>query len=170
MLEALLQFALKIMPKPIQTLFYRYESALRYCYYGAWTTLLSIITKLVGEWLFGLGGYTMEQDIPNMLNTTISWVICVTFAFAVNKKYVFMSKTDTKAALLREAGAFYSARIVSYFMELGIMWSTTVYLKWNYTLMTILVQFVILALNYVFSKLVVFRKGSGSAKQESTPE
>ena len=170
MLEALLQFALKIMPKPIQKLFYRYESALRYCYYGAWTTLLSIITKLVGEWLFGLGGYTMEQDIPNMLNTTISWVICVTFAFAVNKKYVFMSKTDTKAALLREAGAFYSARIVSYFMELGIMWSTTVYLKWNYTLMTILVQFVILALNYVFSKLVVFRKGSGSVKQESTPE
>ena len=61
MLEALLQFALKIMPKPIQKLFYRYESALRYCYYGAWTTLLSIITKLVGEWLFGLGGYTMEQ-------------------------------------------------------------------------------------------------------------
>lgn len=170
MLEALLQFALKIMPKPIQKLFYRYESALRYCYYGAWTTLLSIITKLVGEWLFGLGGYTMEQDIPNMLNTTISWVICVTFAFAVNKKYVFMSKTDTKAALLREAGAFYSARIVSYFMELGIMWSTTVCLKWNYTLMTILVQFVILALNYVFSKLVVFRKGSSSAKQESTPE
>lgn len=160
MLEALLQFVLKIMPKPIRNLFYRYESVLRYCYYGAWTTLLSVITKLAGQWLFALGGYTMEQDIPNMINTTVSWIICVTFAFVVNKKYVFMSKTDTTAALLREMGAFYAARIVSYFMELGIMWLTTARLKWNYALMTVLVQFIILALNYIFSKLVVFRKGS----------
>lgn len=163
MLEALLQFVLKIMPKPIRNLFYRYESVLRYCYYGAWTTLLSVITKLVGQWLFALGGYTMEQDVPNMINTTVSWIICVTFAFVVNKKYVFMSKTDTKAALLREMGAFYGARIVSYFMELGIMWLTTARLKWNYALMTILVQFIILAMNYIFSKLVVFRKGSQTA-------
>lgn len=162
MLEALLQFALKLMPKPIKKLFYRYESGLRYCYYGAWTTLLSIITKLVGEWLFSLGGYTMEMDIPNMVNTTVSWIICATFAFVVNKKYVFMSKTETKTALLREMGSFYGARLVSFFMELGIMWLTVTRFYWNFALMTVLVQVIILVSNYVFSKLVVFRK-KGSA-------
>lgn len=158
MLEALLQFALKLMPKPIKNLFYRYESGLRYCYYGAWTTLLSIITKLLGEWLFSLGGYTMEMDIPNLVNTTVSWIICATFAFVVNKKYVFMSKTQTKAALLREMSSFYGARLVSYFMELGIMWLTVTRFHWNFAFMTVLVQVIILVSNYVFSKLVVFRK------------
>ncbi len=166
MLEALLQFALKLMPKPIKNLFYRYESGLRYCYYGAWTTLLSIITKLVGEWLFSLGGYTMEMDIPNMLNTTISWIICASFAFVVNKKYVFMSKTETKAQLLREMGSFYGARLVSYFMELVIMWVTVTRFYWNFTLMTVLVQVIILVSNYVFSKLVVFRKKGSAASAE----
>ncbi|MGN0648662.1 MAG: GtrA family protein [Oscillospiraceae bacterium] len=158
MLEALLQFALKLMPRPIKNLFYRYESGLRYCYYGAWTTLLSILTKLLGEWLFSLGGYTMEMDIPNMVNTTASWIICATFAFVVNKKYVFMSKTETKAALLREMTGFYGARLVSFFMELGIMWLTVTRFHWNFALMTVLVQVIILVSNYVFSKLVVFRK------------
>ncbi len=164
MLEALLQFALKLMPRPIKNLFYRYESGLRYCYYGAWTTLLSILTKLVGEWLFSLGGYTMEMDIPNMVNTTASWIICATFAFVVNKKYVFMSKTETKAALLREMTGFYGARLVSFFMELGIMWLTVTRFHWNFALMTVLVQVIILVSNYVFSKLVVFRK-KGDADQ-----
>lgn len=166
MLEALLQFALKLMPKPIKNLFYRYESGLRYCYYGAWTTLLSIITKLLGEWLFSLGGYNMEMDIPNMVNTTVSWIICATFAFVVNKKYVFMSRTETKAALLREMSSFYGARLVSFFMELGIMWLTVTRFHWNFALMTVLVQVIILVANYVFSKLVVFRK-KGSANPPS---
>ncbi len=41
MLEALLQFFLKLMPKPVQNLWYKYESVWRYCYYGAWTTVNS---------------------------------------------------------------------------------------------------------------------------------
>ena len=160
MLEALLQFALKLCPKAIRNLFYRYESALRYCYYGAWTTLISALTKLLGQWLFGLAGYTMEMTVPNLLNTTFSWICAVSFAFVVNKKYVFMSKTDTTKELLFEIGTFVGARVISYFMELGIMWLTTAYWKWNYLLMTILVQFIILAMNYIFSKLVVFRHGT----------
>ena len=71
-----------------------------------------------------------------------------------------MSKTDTTKELLFEIGTFVGARVISYFMELGIMWLTTAYWKWNYLLMTILVQFIILAMNYIFSKLVVFRKGT----------
>ncbi|MBQ4346261.1 MAG: GtrA family protein [Oscillospiraceae bacterium] len=168
MLEALLQFALKLMPKPIKNLFYKYENGLRYCYYGAWTTLLSIITKLVGEWLFSLGGYTMEMDIPNMVKTAVSWVICATFAFVVNKKYVFMSKTDTTADLLREMRGFYGARLVSFFMELFIMWLTVTRFKWNFALMTVLVQVIILVSNYLFSKLVVFRK-KGDIPKEADP-
>lgn len=160
MLEALLQFALKLMPKPIQKLWYKYESVWRYCYYGAWTTLLSIVTKLIGQWAFGLAGLSMEQKIPNTINTAVSWLICATFAFIVNKKYVFHSESTEKADLKHEISTFYGARLATLFLEWAIMLVTTTILMWNYTLMTVLVQFIILALNYVFSKLVVFRKGA----------
>ncbi|MBR4201737.1 MAG: GtrA family protein [Oscillospiraceae bacterium] len=164
MLEALLQFALKLCPKPLKKIWDKYENIWRYCYYGLWTTVISYVTKIIGQWLFGLAGYTMKQTVPNILNTTVSWIIAATFAFLVNKKYVFMSKTTERSELMHEIYTFYGARLVSFGMEVMLMWLTTVLLEWNYYLMAFLVQFLIVALNYVFSKLVVFKKGAENAQ------
>ncbi len=173
MLEALLQLIIRLMPKPIKNLWDKYESVWRYCYYGAWTTLLSIVTKLVGKWLFGLFGISLaENALANGINTTVSWVICATFAFVVNKKYVFHSKTTERGDLLREIGTFFGARAVTFFLEVGLM-ELPVIFGWGdtgYVIMTFASQFIILALNYVFSKLVVFRKGSEEAKEEAENE
>ena len=54
MLEKLLQFVLKLLPKPLKSFWDKNEHALRYCYYGAWTTVLSMLTKFIGKWLFFL--------------------------------------------------------------------------------------------------------------------
>ena len=163
MLEALLQFIIRLMPKPVKNLWYKYESVWRYCYYGAWTTLLSIVTKLLGKWIFGQFSISLAKNaLANGINTTVSWVICVAFAFVVNKKYVFHSKTTERGDLLREIGTFVGARVVTYFLEVGLM-ELPVIFGWGdtgYVVMTVASQFIILALNYVFSKLVVFRKGS----------
>ena len=168
MLEALLQFVLKLLPKPLKKLWDKYESIWRYCYYGAWTTLLSIVTKFVGKHLFALAGYSVaDQTVPNIINTAVSWIICVTFAFYVNKKYVFHSKTTEKGDLLHEILTFYGARGVSFFLEMGLMVLPALF-HWGdlgYNLMTIGSQFIILALNYIFSKLVVFRKGSEQSEK-----
>ena len=103
MLEALLQFVLKLLPKPLKNLWDKYESIWRYCYYGAWTTVVSIITKLIGKWCFGLADISLVKNaFANGINTAISWIITVTFAFIVNKKYVFYSETTEKHDLLHE--------------------------------------------------------------------
>ena len=168
MLEALLQFVLKLLPKPLKQLWDKYENVWRYCYYGAWTTVVSIVTKLIGKWLFAAAGLPLsENPIPNGINTTISWVICVAFAFVVNKKYVFHSETMEKQALTHEILTFVGARIATYFLELLLM-ELPVIFKWGeggYLAMTILSQFIILAINYVFSKLVVFKKDTASSSQ-----
>ena len=171
MLEALLQFALKLMPKPIQNLWYKYENIWRYCYYGAWTTLLAIVTKLAGKWVFGRFGISLaENAVANGANTTISWVICAAFAFVVNKKYVFYSKTTERKELLREMGSFFGARALTFFLEVGLM-ELPVIFHWGdagYIIMIFVSLFIILALNYVFSKVVVFRKGSQQAAAGDT--
>jgi len=170
MLEALLQFFLKLLPKPLKNIWDKHESVWRYCYYGAWTTLVSIVTKLIGKWCFGLAGISLvTNSIANGMNTAISWIITVTFAFIVNKKYVFQSDTTEKADLRHEILTFYGARAVSFILEVGIM-ELPVIFKWgdgSYVLLTVLSQFIILALNYVFSKLVVFKKGSGVGSNQN---
>lgn len=167
MLELLLQFVVKIMPKPIKNIYYKYESVWRYCYYGAWTTVISIIAKYLGKWFIERIGYDVTDTIPNILNTTFSWIIAVTFAFIVNKKYVFKSKTSSTHDLLYEMGTFYGARVVTYFLEVAIMWLFTSYWKFNYYIITIVSQFIILAINYVFSKLIVFKKNASPTPTES---
>ncbi len=103
-------------------------------------------------------GYNINDPVPNTICTTFSWIIAVTFAFFTNKTYVFKSKSSTKAEFLKQAGAFYGARVVTYFLELGIMLLFASWLLWNYYLVKFGAQFLILLGNYIFSKLVVFRK------------
>lgn len=168
MLEALLQFVLKLLPKPLKKLWDKYENTWRYCYYGAWTTIVSIITKLIGTWLCELGGIMLEEHhILNGVNTAISWIITVTFAFIVNKKYVFYSESTKKDDLRHEMLTFYGARAVSGVLEMLLM-DIPVTFSWGKTgliLMMVISQFIILALNYVFSKVVVFKKGRAQNTQ-----
>ena len=158
MLEKLLQFVLKLLPKPLKKLCDKYEHAMRYCYYGGWTTVISILTKFIGKYLFLLAGLSVDtQKIPNSVNTAISWIISAAFAFVVNKKYVFYSESTKKSDVLREVSTFFGARGFTFFLEWGIMLLPTIF-GWNYNLMVLLSQFIIFALNYVFSRLLVFRK------------
>ena len=158
MLEKLLLYVVKRLPKPLKNLCDKYEHAMRYCYYGAWTTLLSILTKFIGKWLFLLVGLSVAtQKIPNSINTAISWIISAIFAFVVNKKYVFYSESTEKTDMLREVSTFFGARGFTFFLEWGIMLTPTIF-GWNYNLMVFLSQFIIFALNYIFSRLLVFRK------------
>lgn len=169
MLEKLLLFVVKLLPKPLKKIWEKNEHALRYIYYGGWTTVLSILTKFIGKWLFLLAGLSVDtQKIPNSINTAVSWVICATFAFVVNKKYVFYSKSTEKSDVLREASTFFGARGFTFFLEWGLMLMPTIF-GWNYNLMVLLSQFIIFALNYIFSRLLVFRKKKEPEAQAESP-
>lgn len=170
MLEALLQFCLRLCPKPLKRLWDKYESVWRYCYYGAWTTVVSMITRFAGMAIFERAGMPVEQSaLASGLNTTISQIITITFAFYLNKKYVFHSETKEKRDLIHEILTFYGARGASFFLDLGLN-ELPVLFGWGkkgVIIMFLLSQIIILAANYLFSKLVVFRKGSEKNQPEN---
>ncbi len=171
MLEKLLQFVLKLMPKPIKDLFYKYESVWRYCYYGAWTTLISYVTAILAAFVLEAMGYSVQNFIPQLISTVFSWVCAATFAFVVNKKYVFMSKTNTTKELLFELGTFMGARLASLGIEEVFLALTVNVMQWNFFWMKLIAQVVVLIMNYIFSKLVVFKKGSkNNAASEEPPK
>lgn len=170
MLEKLLQLILKKMPKPLKKLWDQYENIWRYCYYGFWTTVVSMVTRFAGMVIFESAGMPIDQSaLASGINITVSQLITITFAFYLNKKYVFYSETKNKRDLIHEILTFYGARGASFFMDLGLN-ELPVLFGWGkkgVIVMFLLSQVIILAANYVFSKVVVFRKGAAHPKSQA---
>ncbi len=167
MFEKLLLFAVKLLPKPLKKIWEKDERTCRYIYYGLWTTFFSFVTKFVGKWLFLLVGLSVDtQKVPNTINTAISWIFCATFAFFVNKKYVFFSETTEKKDVLREMTSFFGARGFTLFLEWILMLLPTIF-GWSYNLMVVLSQVIIFVSNYVFSKLIFRKKKTADTRTEA---
>lgn len=90
--------------------------------------------------------------------TWTAWVIAVAFGYVANKIFVFKTHCESTAALLREAGSFFTMRLVSLGMETVLMFLLVEMLHLNDLAMKLLVNIVVIILNYVFSKLFIFKK------------
>ena len=91
--------------------------------------------------------------------TALSWFTAVTFSFITSKKYVFESNRKG-ADTLKEAGAFYSGRVFSGVVNLIGM---KLFIDWigiNEFISKAILSIVVLVLNYLLSKFLVFKKKS----------
>ncbi len=163
----------------IKELFIKYKEIIMYVFVGGLTTVVSFLTQFLAH-LIGAdmsvfdGGITlsainavMESPyVSPMLASTISWICTVTFAFFANRLWVFESKAKGKS-FLWEFFSFYAARLTSYGIELLMMWVFVSVMGINEMLIKLIAQIIILVMNYVLSKLVVFRKKK-TENQEAT--
>ena len=136
------------MDKIIQ-LVKKYWSILSYLFFGAVTTLVNMVVYYLCYHLWG---------ISSDLSTIIAWVLSVLTAFLTNKPFVFGSHDWSPKVLLPEAGSFFGCRLGSGVLELVLMHITVEMLGWPGMLMKLLVNVIVVILNYVASKLLVFRK------------
>ncbi|MBU5263729.1 GtrA family protein [Bacillus atrophaeus] len=90
--------------------------------------------------------------------TVIAWILSVLFAYITNKIYVFQQKTSDMRSLMRELTAFFSVRLLSLGIDLGMMILLVSQFHTNETLAKILDNVVIVAVNYIASKWLVFKK------------
>ena len=156
MLDALIKKILSVFPKFIRDFYYKHESVMLYLIVGAMTTAVSIITQYIPAF-FGL---------PTEVNTAISWICAVTFAFFTNKVWVFKDEARETADWIRQALSFYGARLATLFMELGFMVLTVRILAQNEYIMKIIAQIFILIVNYILSKFLIFKKKPDSGEEK----
>lgn len=132
------------------------RETISYVFFGVLTTLVSIISyELVKLLLTGGGELTaLKMNIANVS----SWVIAVSFAFVTNKFFVFNSKSVEARVLFKEITSFVGARIVSLVFEMVWMNVTVGLLHINDSIAKIGAQVGIVVMNYVFSKLFIFKK------------
>lgn len=149
----------RLMELPVLRIFQGFykknKSVLLYLFFGALTTAVSIATFFIFGTLLGL-----NEHIAN----TISWIAAVTFAFLTNRIWVFNAPTKTVRQFLVQARDFYGGRLLTFFIEELIILVFVTLLKLNQDIVKIAAQFVILVLNYIISKLFVFRKKTDKRK------
>lgn len=142
---------MKKLLKKIWKLYKKYEEIINYLIVGGLTTVVSLGTYYFCVYTF----LDPENAFQLQLANIISWICCVTFAYFANRIFVFKSKRKDK---LKEAVSFYSSRIATLLMDMGIMFVFVTLLHLNDKIMKLVVQVVVTVANYVLSKLFVFKK------------
>ena len=131
------------------------SSVVRYVFFGGCTTLVNLISFYVLRKLrVGL----------NMANV-ISIILAILFAYVVNSRFVFQDKCQTLADHIRPFCKFIGARLMTMVIEVGGVWLLVAKLGMNDMVGKFATQFIVLILNYVFSKFFVFTTGKKNSKE-----
>ena len=125
------------------------NDVIRYVFFGGCTTLVNLVC------FFVLRKCRVELNIANL----ISIITAILFAYVVNSRYVFQDKCETLKDHIKPFGKFIGARLATMVIEVGGVWLLVEQLHMNDMLGKFATQFVVLVLNYIFSKFLVFTTG-----------
>lgn len=129
----------------------KYEEIINYLIIGFFTTIVSLFTYYLLVYTVFNPNNVLELQITNI----ISWIVSVTFAYFTNRRFVFKTKNSIS---LKEAIGFYLSRISTLLLDMFMMYLFVNVFKFNDKIIKLIVQFVIIVLNYVLSKFLVFKK------------
>ena len=153
MIDKIEGFALNILErinlKDLANWYKKHKVGMRYLIFGALTTLVNIVA-------YAILYYALH--ISNATSNVIAWILGATFAYITNKLYVFDSKVSTKKELLKEIIYFYICRLLTLAIDEAIMIITVDNWAWNALLMKIVANIIVIILNFIFSKILIFKK------------
>lgn len=155
MLKKLARKIVGLFPRKLQELYYKYEEALWYLFFGALTTAVSFVTAGLFKYLLEL--MDMGKNPVSVISTVLSWVCAVTFAYVTNRLWVFDSKAEGTSQIIKEASAFFGGRVFTLVVETVMMAVGYSFMGINYWVTKIAANIVVLILNYIISKLFVFK-------------
>ncbi len=138
------------MIEKIKALLRKYltREIITYLIFGVLTTLVNYLVY------YG----SLALGIDYRIAEVAAWVIAVLFAYVTNKKYVFESKSAAGSGLLKEFLAFIGARLLSFAVEFVFLLVSVELFHLSEKWMKLIVNVIVVILNYVFSKLFIFKK------------
>ena len=119
-----------------------------YIFFGVLTTLINIISYKI---------FTMAR-MNYIISNLISFIISVLFAYITNKIYVFKSPSFEIKKLIIESLNFFTFRITTFIIDMLLMILLVEYFKLDDFFSKIIVNIIVIILNFVFSKFYIFKK------------
>lgn len=133
----------------IRRLIGKYYDILAYLFFGVLTTVVNYIVYLPCYNLL---------HISAAASNVIAWTAAVVFAYLTNKPFVFKSHDWSSKTVVPELTKFVGSRILSGALETVFIFVTVDLLLWNGNIMKLITSVLVVILNYIASKLLVFKK------------
>ena len=133
----------------MKKLIIKYRHFILYAVFGVLTTVVNIASYWVCTRLF---------HMPTVPATVAAWIIAVLFAYLTNRRLVFESGAEGGKEILIECAKFFAMRAATGVLDIVFMYVTVDMLHWNDVLMKVISNVIVIVLNYLASRLFVFRK------------
>ncbi len=133
----------------------KYREVLLYLFFGGLSAIVNI-----GSFALLIGAMGLNELVANV----IAWIVTVLFVYVTNKIWVFKSDVETTKGLLWQLASFFAGRLGTLALEEVLLFVFITKLEFNSVAVKIIAQVVVVATNYIISKLIVFR-GRKNEKQ-----
>lgn len=150
------------------------RETISYIIFGVLTTVVNwIVYRLCDMWLSG-GSDAAEKVYDSVFQESlhtfldkgvagiIAWIAAVAFAYVTNRQFVFTERAHGIKDISLECGRFVGARVLTGVIEiLGVPLLIVLGLKaqlFGLDVAKLVVSVIVIVLNYVFSKLFVFKE------------
>lgn len=135
----------------IRALLRKYRELISYVFWGGMTTAVNYVVYFT---------LTKGLHVYYLTSNVIAWAVSVLFAYFVNKVFVFQSKDWNWQVALRELWQMVAARLFSLGLEMAILWLFVDMLQFPDSIIKIAAGVVVVVVNYVLSKCIIFKKNS----------
>lgn len=133
----------------IKELYVKYKEIINYLIFGVLTTVVNILSYAIFAKIF---------HIDEVVSNVIAQIISILFAYVTNKIYVFESKTTNIKDILRELISFFGCRIFTAVLDTALFAFMVKKIGINDLIAKCVTQVIVIVLNYLFSKILIFRK------------
>lgn len=137
------------MVQKLRVLLGKYRDIFTYLIFGVLTTVVNYLVYLPVYNFLGVSA---------ALSNMVAWAAAVAFAYLTNKPFVFKSHDWSRKAVIPELTKFVSCRVASGITETAILFVCVDFLGWNGNVWKLLTSVLVVILNYVASKFLVFKK------------
>lgn len=132
---------------PLYPFYKKHKEVLMYLFFGGLTTVISILSFSLFFELF---------KINELISNVLSWILAVFLAFVTNRIWVF--EEGKNEGIFSQGLKFYGGRVATLLIEEIILLIFVTLLSFNAMIIKIIAQVIVIVLNYVISKLFIFKK------------
>ena len=130
-------------------LFRKYQDVISYLFFGGLSTVVNIVSYAFFSHALGM---------PTVPASAASWFVTVIFVYVTNRVWVFHSQAEGAAEIAREFIYFMVCRLATGVLDVAIMWLSVDILGLNDIVMKVVSNVIVIVLNYVASKLIIFKQ------------
>ena len=134
----------------IKNLWFKYKELFFYGVFGVGATVINIVSYRVLANTFGKKYF--------LIANIIAWILAFIFAFITNKLFVFESRSWETQIAMKEFVGFLSARLATGILDTVLMWFFVGVISLDDTLSKIIINLLVIIINYIGSKFFIFKK------------